>query len=190
MKVGTVTFPLQRYRILCGMALLFFSISMVQIISGGTGKIFAARIGEPFKWTISYTDATGKLVTHRFTNPAADSFNEGRTQSPMRVEMDLRECQTFNSYRFWVGPYGRDSTDRQPSEWTVLVRGEDGDWILADREQIDKPYQNNTWYIFPLHADKSCIRYVRWDISKIIGGDIFRLFRFQLYNPALFSAIR
>jgi hypothetical protein len=165
-------------------------LSLLQILSGGTGRIFAARFAEPFKWTISYVGPDGKTTVARGIQPVGDQFNEGRTKSPISVEMDLRECQTFNSYRFWVGPYGVDSTDRQPSAWTLFVRGDDGDWVVADSEQITKRYQNDTWYVFPLHAGKSCIRHVRWDIGKLSGGEVFRLYRFQLYNPTWSSMTR
>lgn len=162
--------------------LCFGTISLLQILSGGTGRIFADRTAEPFRRTMSYVDPDGKTILTRSAGLADDQFNEGRARDgTIRVEMDFRECQTFNHYRFWVGPYGKDTTDRQPSAWTVSVRGDNGDWALADREQTKEAYQNDTWYVFPLHADKRCIRHVRWDVGKISGGNIFRLFRFQLY---------
>jgi hypothetical protein len=177
------------YRILRAMLLSVAGISIIQILSGGTGKILEHRVDAPFRWTISYLDTDGHAVSAQVASPEEDSFSEGIAKGPVRLQMDFRECEIFNHYRFWVGPYGQDSTNRQPSEWTVFVRGEDGDWLLADSERAKKAYRNNTWYIFPLHAGKSCIRHVRWDIGKFTGGDIFRLFRFQLYNPALFSMI-
>jgi hypothetical protein len=180
----------RRYRVLHAMLLSVAGISSIQILSGGTGKFLEHRIDAPLRWTISYLNADGQAVSAEVASPEGDTFSEGTAKGPVRIQMDFRQCQNFNHYRFWVGPYGVDSTARQPSEWTVSVRGEDGDWVLADSEQVKKAYRNDTWYIFPLHADKSCVRHVRWDIGKITGGNIFRLFRFQLYNPALLSMTR
>jgi hypothetical protein len=180
----------RRYPALRAMLLSVAGISIIQILSGGTGNFLENQADAPLRWTISYLNTDGHAVSTQVASPEGDLFSEGVAKGPVRIQMDFRECQNFNHYRFWVGPYGVDTTARQPSEWTVFVRGNDGDWVLAGSEQIKKAYRNDTWYIFPLQADKSCIRHVRWDIGKITGGNIFRLFRFQLYNPALFSVIR
>jgi len=56
----------------------------------------------------------------------------------------LSERQTFSHYRFRVGPYGADSTSRQPSEWTLFVRGDAGGEVPAGSEQNRQDYSNQS----------------------------------------------
>ncbi len=125
---------------------------------------------EPTYWTLSYVTVDGGAIVKRVAAPKRELFHEDVIKSPVDVEMDFRECRRFSHYRFWVGPYGNDDAYRQPSEWTLSVRGDDGDLMPADREQIKEGYHNNAWYTFPLHADKGCVRHVRWEINKVVEG--------------------
>lgn len=187
MRTGAIGFGARRYRVLGCMILLFTAISLAQILSEGTSKIFTTRIGRPFRWIISYTDPSGKSVTKEVASPNTDLFSEGKAKGTIRVEMDFRKCQPFGEYRFWVGPYGTDSTDRQPSQWTLFARGDRGDWQRGHSAQVKDPYQNDRWYEFAVHDAPTCIQHLRWEITKVWRGDTFRLYRFQLYNP--FSAV-
>ncbi len=170
-----------RYRVLGPMMLVIAALSLVQILSGGIWRLFALQTTTPMRWNISYEDTNGRKVVSQIAAPAGDSFNEGVTASPVLVEMELSRCASFSSYRFWVGPYGPESAARLPGEWMLFVRGDEGDWVLADSERMKAPYRNDTWYTFPLRGHKGCIQHVRWDITKPWNGNIFRLFRFQLY---------
>lgn len=165
-------------------------VSLLQILSGGTGKIFFGRFAEPFVWTISYVDPDGKAVVTRRARLVGNEYSEGKTKGgSIRAEMQFRECQTFSRYGFWVGPYGADSTIRQPSQWTLSVRGAQRDWSKADSEQVSGGYANETWYNFPLRTNFGCIDGVRWDITGLASSNIFRLFQFHIYNPGLFSRL-
>jgi len=177
----------RRYRLLISMALLVSGLSLIQIGSGGIGRLFQSIIGEPMQWTVSYTQADNQTVAKRVAAPEGNLFVEGRAMGTIRIEMDLGDCRTYDRYRFWVGPYGSDDTDRQPGKWTLFTRGDEGDWMQADNEQITDVFLNNRWYTFSLHVGKACVRHVRWSIARLFTDDIFRLYRFQIYERGPFS---
>lgn len=179
-----------RYRVLGAMALLLLAVSLIQILSGGVGKLLEEQTGEPVRWTLSYVAADDRNIVEQVATPLGEIFVEGIAKGPVRIDMDFRECRKFTAYRFFVGPNGVDDTPRQPGEWTLFVRGVDGEWRRAGNEHVSVPYLNETWYEFPLHAGGGCVQHVRWEIAKVWSGNIFQLYEFQLYRPPLFSVVR
>jgi hypothetical protein len=159
---------------------LVFTKGLEKVLRISKITINAFDAQEPM-WAISYTRWGGQQVVEEVTRPHGTSSVERLTRGNFTVEMDLQECRTVSRYGFWVGSYGTDSTDRQPSGWKLFVRGNDGRWALADTEQINDPYSNDKWYSFPLHAGNGCVQRVRWEIAGARKGNIFRLFDFQLY---------
>lgn len=182
-------FLLRRYRVLRKMILALTAVALFQILSGGLWRILKPDVGQPTRWTVSYAGADNRPVTDEIAAPTEGSI-EHAVNGGLRVDMNFPRCRTFSQYRFWVGPWGTDDTDRQPAEWTLFVRGNEGDWMRADAERIKEPYRNTAWYAFPLHSSGGCIRQVRWEITKLAKGQIFRLYRFELYTPGFVAFAR
>lgn len=135
----------------------------------------------PAEWTMSYIDAQNQSIAKTVPAPTGDAFIEGNVKGPVRIEMTLSECRAYDRYRFWVGPFGDDTTKRQPLEWTMLVRGTSGDWVRSNSEQIKEGYANNKWYKFPLNHKLSCIRQVQMEIARLVDdGSLFRLFQIEI----------
>jgi hypothetical protein len=181
------SFLFRRYRVLRKMILALVAIALLQILSGGLWRILKPDIGQPTRWIVSYTGVDNQPAVEEIAAPMEQQSIEHAINGGLRVEMDFPECRQFSQYRFWVGPWATDDTDRQPAEWTLFVRDDEGGWMRADDERMKGPYRNSAWYAFPLHASKGCIRQVRWEITKIAKGQIFRLYRFELYTPGLVS---
>jgi hypothetical protein len=142
------------------------------------------EIGEPVQWTITSVGSDGVPAVKQVLPPIDGSFVETTANGKISVEMVYPDCRSFSQYRFWVGPYGTDSTDRQPAEWTLFVRGGGEEWVQADSERVIAPYMNDRWYTYPLRAGVGCIDQARWEIARARRGNITRLFKFQLFEPA------
>jgi hypothetical protein len=162
---------------------LVFSKGSDALFRIATIDLQAADVAQT-RWSVSYMGDDGQLVVKDVAPPREGSFVEGPASGKVRVEMNLPDCQRFSQYRFWVGPFGTDTTDRQPRAWTLSVRGDGDEWELADRQEISSAYGNDRWYRFPLRGDKGCIRHVRWDIDGMWKGSFFRLFEFALDKEA------
>ncbi len=158
---------------------LVFTKGSEELLRVGKININVSDVGE-LPWIISYTGASDQPVVDEVKRPHGTYFVEGFVNGNIRVEMNFPECRLYSRYRFWVGSHGADSTDRQPREWKLFVRGRETGWALADSEQMNDGYSNDKWYSFALHS-QNCIQHVRWEIGGVRRGHFFRLFDFQLY---------
>lgn len=178
------------YRTLKRMVTVFAVIAAIQILwAPEKVKLWSLDAAEPRSWTLSYLSLDNQKVAMTVPAPHRE-FVEGRAIGTISVQMTLPQCASYKSYRFWVGGHRLDSTMRQPTEWSVFVRGEDGDWIKTDSEEFKGEYKNSRWYSFPLRSSGICISQVRVEITKLADKHLFRLYRFQLFNPKLLDSLK
>jgi hypothetical protein len=141
-------------------------------------------------WVLSYVDRQGRSISEVKEPPTGDGAIEDMANGPVSVELTFPECRAYDRYRFWVGPFGADSTTRQPEIWNVHVQADSGQWVNAGSEQMKEEYSNNHWYTFPLHYELPCFRRMRMEITKLVGGgNLFRLFEIQVYRSTFLDWI-
>ena len=144
----------------------------------------------PSAWTLSYVNQEGRSISEVKKAPSGDGFIEDHVSGPVTVELTLPQCQSYDRYRFRVGPYGKDDTLRQPQIWNVYVQADSGQWVKAGSE-VREQYSNNHWYTFPLNERLSCVRRIRMEITKLNGaGNLFRLFEIQVYRSSFLDWVR
>lgn len=172
----------QNYR-LCGYSLLALAaLSIFQTVLAAVKTPRNTTVA-PSQWTLSYVNQVGEHITKTLPPPTGDLGIEDHVRGPIRIEMKFSKCLPFNRYRFFVGPYGTDSTLRQPVTWSMFVRGTEGQWLNAGSERWVNDYDNNRWYDFPLRQNMSCVRQAAMEIEKLKGdNNIFRMYAIEFYH--------
>jgi len=143
--------------------------------------------GVPTRWKVSYVDVDGRPVVRTVNGPMGQDFFETIVRNgAITIEFTVPQCQAFDSYRFWVGPWGIDSTGRQPARWDVFVRRDaGGSWIKADAEDTTRRYANKRWYRHRLTYGEGCASQVKMEISRMVGrSDVLRMYQIVLHHSS------
>lgn len=172
------------FPIYCRITTVFLSLATTQVLLGPIKE--RSRTFNPYLLNLSYIhngEKISRTITSVFSQPL-----EQVVSGKVTIEMHFLFCQNFDSYRFWVGGHGNDSTRRQLSQWRVFVSGADGNWINGGAENISFSYVNNKWYSFPLKYKTACINRVLIDVERVSGDNIIRLYNFQLYKKSIYDS--